>query len=915
MTKYFYNSLELFSSNTALILKDETRISYRELARLADNFLEKLQIEKKLVLIEMANELDPIVAYLACLRGNHPAMLVYPEHQELIAQIKEDYAPEIVYEKLGNKFVLNHKLNNHVPSNNFSPELALLLSSSGSTGSAKCIRLSADNLNANAESIVEYLNIDATQKTITNLPLHYSYGLSVLNSHLACGASIVVTDESVIDDSFWKLFKREKVTSLAGVPYVYEVLDRIGFQEMDLPSLQYFTQAGGRLSPELVKKFAQFAKDTKRRFYVMYGQTEATARIAYMPYDKILDYPNCMGIPIPKGKIKLYDGEKEIKKIDTPGEIVYSGPNVMMGYALNREDLSLPSQINELRTGDIACYNQEGLYYIVGRKSRFLKLFGKRVNLDEVELYLRRQGKSVICGGTDQHLIVLTTDKNELKQIKDIIISYYKLSANIVSVIYEDEIPLLPSGKPDYAKLSTIAKRITGETDMMNKPKNVVKKIASFLYTKEASTISTKPSVKECFISELGIDEVEDDDSFLTLSGDSLSYVSLSVELEKSLGFLPEKWESKTIKELEEEALNKKISSKKSNETIWNSINYFRAFAIFSIVLAHTDSITGWNIDSKFEKIILSFVKDNTILFFFISGFIFYHFSENKFEYFKFIKGKIKNLVIPYLVLSIIIIIIQYFLNDSRLLNSNWYEIKSIKSVLFVLIKGKALTPYWFVPFMFILFLMSPLFIMFTKLPTNIRNILLLLLLTAALFIHRPLYLDNTLQNLIHYSPVYLLGILSSKYKTDIYTFLKNKSLLLLIFIIGFSILQVFVNDSAQNFSPNHKLFVFNGIDFQLIQKICMCYFLMIFLHKYEDIKSPMLSLLATTSFAVYFLHYWFVYFTELYLSRHHLSNLPASVQPLMWVLYAFIFTAFSVLIALFIKKVLPSKSKYITGY
>jgi acyl-CoA synthetase (AMP-forming)/AMP-acid ligase II len=908
MTKYFFNNLELFSSNTALILKDKTSLSYAELADLADTFLKKLPNEKKLVLIEMANELDPIVAYLACLRGNHPAMLVYPENRELIAQIKEVYAPDIIYEKLNDKFVLHDNLNNNVPSNNFSPELALLLSSSGSTGSAKCIRLSADNLNANAESIAEYLNIDVSQKTITNLPLHYSYGLSILNSHLASGASIIVTDESVIDNSFWELFKRENVTSFAGVPYVYEMLDRTGFHKMDLPSLQYFTQAGGRLAPELVKKFAQYAKDTERRFYVMYGQTEATARIAYMPYDKILDYPHCMGIPIPRGEIKLYDGGKEIKKIDTPGELVYNGPNVMMGYAVNRDDLSLPSQINELKTGDIACYNKEGLYYIVGRQSRFLKLFGQRVNLDEVESYLRRQGKSVICGGTDQQLIVLITDKNELKQIKDLIISFYKLSANIVTVIQEDEIPLLSSGKPDYAKLNAFAKRIAGDAAITNKPKSIFKKIGSFFYTREASP---NRSVKECFISELGYEEVADDDCFLTLNGDSLSYVSLSVKLQKSIGFLPDKWESITIKDLEEAALNKELSSKKSIGNIWNSINYFRAIAIFSIVLAHTDLI-AWDINNKFEKITMSLVRDNAILFFFISGFIFYHFSENNFNYRKFIIGKIKNLVIPYLVLSISIIIIQYFLNGPRMLLTG-YEINSVKSVLSALIKGTALIPYWFVPFMFIMFLMSPLFIRFTKLRTSIRNILLLLLLAAAVLIHRPSDGWNPLQNLIHYTPVYLLGIISSKHKEYIYNFLKNKSLLLLIFVFGFSILQVIVNGRSDNDAS--KLFAYNGIDYQLIQKIFMCYFLMIFLHKYENIKSPILNLLASTSFAVYFLHFWFIYFTYAYLIRHPSLVLPEYMQPLMWMLYAVIFSAFSVLIALLIKKVFPSKSKYITGY
>ena len=480
MPTYFFNNLELFSSNTALILKDKTRLSYRELADLADQFLEKLPNERKLVLIEMANALEPIVAYLACLRGKHPAMLVYPENRERIAQIKEVYAPDIIYEKLHDTFVLHDHAKHNAPSHHFAPELALLLSSSGSTGSAKYIRLSADNLNANAASIVEYLNLDASQKAITNLPLHYSYGLSILNSHLACGASIVVTDASVMDDSFWALFKRENVSSFAGVPYMYDMLDRMGFQKMALPSLQYFTQAGGRLAPDLVKKFAQYAKDTKRRFYVMYGQTEATARMAYMPYDKILEYPHCVGIPIPQGEIKLYDGEKEIKKVDTPGEIVYSGPNVMMGYALNRNDLSLPSQINELKTGDIACYNKEGLFYIVGRKSRFLKLFGQRVNLDEIESYLGRQGHTVICGGTDKQLIVLTTNKNAVKEIKDLIITFYNLSATIVTVIQEDDIPLVASGKPDYAKLRAYAKSIAADADITNKPKNILNKMQSW---------------------------------------------------------------------------------------------------------------------------------------------------------------------------------------------------------------------------------------------------------------------------------------------------------------------------------------------------------------------------------------------------------------------------------------------------
>ena len=143
--------------------------------------------------------------------------------------------------------------------------------------------------------------------------------------------------------------------------------------------------------------------------------------------------------------------------------------------------------------------------------------------------------------------------------------------------------------------------------------------------------------------------------------------------------------------------------------------------------------------------------------------------------------------------------------------------------------------------------------------------------------------------------------------------FLKNKSLLLFIGVLICAVLQVFINDRSNNTAS--ELFVYNGIDFQLIQKLLMCYFLMICLHKFEHIKSPILNLLASTSFAVYFLHYWFIYFTHAYLIRHP-SIMPSQyMQPVMWLFYAILFTAFSVWIAVLIKKVFPSKSKYITGY
>ncbi|NQZ60076.1 MAG: AMP-binding protein, partial [Lentisphaeraceae bacterium] len=558
---YFFQSLESFSERTAIILKDRGRISYRELASKADDFLTQLPKEPVLIFIEMANELEAIVAYLGALRGNHPAILACPQRAELTEQIKSIYQPDAIYEKIEGKW----KLTVNTLKGDLHSDLGILLSTSGSTGSPKCIKLSQKNLNSNAKSIVEYLHIDDKQRAIANLPLYYSYGLSVLNSHLEAGASLVLTDESVADDSFWDLFKKEEVTSLAGVPYVYEMLDRRGFYDMHLPSLQYLTQAGGRLAPELARKFALDSLDKKRLFYVMYGQTEATARIAYMPPCKLIENTKCMGVPIPGGQIKLYDGQREITETDTAGELVYSGPNVMMGYAESRSDLIKPAEVKELRTGDIACKNNEGLYYIVGRQSRFLKLFGLRINLDEVETFLRRQGYEAICGGTDQQLVVLSTNIGQAAKIKEMIISQYKLSPTVVTAIEEDKIPLLPSGKINYKKLIDFAKNPNKINENFEKL-GFLKKIRNFIINTEEKA---EKCIAESFKDILGLNHIPQEENFKSLSGDSLSYVNLSIELEEKLGYLPDNWEDKSIAELKELSLQKRTINKTDNH--WKS--------------------------------------------------------------------------------------------------------------------------------------------------------------------------------------------------------------------------------------------------------------------------------------------------------------------------------------------------------
>ena len=159
------------------------------------------------------------------------------------------------------------------------PELRLLLTTSGSTGSPKLVRLSAQNLEANAASICEYLELDETERPATVLPMSYSYGMSIVNSHVLAGAALLLTGRSLLEPEFWELVRTEGATSLAGVPYTYQMYRRLGLCEMQLPRLRYLTQAGGKLPEELHRQFARWAADTGRRFYVMYGQTEASPRM------------------------------------------------------------------------------------------------------------------------------------------------------------------------------------------------------------------------------------------------------------------------------------------------------------------------------------------------------------------------------------------------------------------------------------------------------------------------------------------------------------------------------------------------------------------------------------------------------------------------------------------------------------
>lgn len=443
-------------SQTAIRTPDGGEMTYAELYDAADTFALQL-LPKSLVLILTSNSKDCLIAYIACLRHNHVALLISKETKpHLVTTLCEIYEPDYTYapEKDGG-YQLKQNNNANKAKAELHPDLALLLSTSGSTGSPKLVRLTKANLLANAASIASYLQLNSDERAITNLPFYYSYGLSVINSHLQVGATLLLTDDSIISPSFWKFFDTNQATSLAGVPYTYEMLEMFGFRKRKADHLRYITQAGGHMAASLVEKYAQWAHESNIRFYVMYGQTEATARMSYLPPELALQHSDSIGIAIPGGCFSLVDSEgNTIEQPYEVGELVYHGKNVCMGYAETRDDLS-KGNTNKgvLRTGDMAKFDENRLYYITGRRKRFLKIAGNRFGLDELEAEYRNNGITAVCGGSDSKLLVAVTQTEDVRKASDFLKNTWHLMRNQYKIIQIEKIPRSESGKILYAEI------------------------------------------------------------------------------------------------------------------------------------------------------------------------------------------------------------------------------------------------------------------------------------------------------------------------------------------------------------------------------------------------------------------------------------------------------------------------------
>jgi len=460
-----FDNLEEFSSRVALIEDGSESLSYSDLAKQSTIFSSHIK-QRSLIICLCSNTIESVIGYVGTVRAHHVGIMLSAKIDSLkLANLIEQFHPNYIW--LPTTFQANfphqvvythgryHLIQISSELHELHTDLSLLLGTSGSTGNPMMVRQSNENLISNAISICQSLKLNDLDRAITTLPMNYTYGLSIVNSQLHCGGSIVMSEATMMDRLFWDQVRDSGLTYFGGVPYTYEMLNRIGIRRLKGTSIRMLTQAGGKLSSEIATQLATSCKDLGILFYIMYGQTEATARMSVLPSESVLLHPSSIGVPIPGGAFRIVDLDDE-HELNTGevGELQYRGPNVMMGYASNYSDLARADDCNGvLRTGDLARVDEDGFYYIVGRRKRFIKLLGNRVNLDDVDKFLASNGYETASTGSDDYLLVNVVSPGSHEIIIDLVSRFISIHKSVIKIRELKEIPRNESGKVLYSEI------------------------------------------------------------------------------------------------------------------------------------------------------------------------------------------------------------------------------------------------------------------------------------------------------------------------------------------------------------------------------------------------------------------------------------------------------------------------------
>lgn len=447
--------------DSLLACDDEGRtLTYRQ-ARSASEDWRTLtsRAEKQLFILYSENSVPCLSAYFGILGAGHALMLMSADAApSTMAELEARFMPHWVVRPGIEGLSIEPSAKERPAA--LHPDLSLLLPTSGSTGAPKFARFTEAALFANASSISKYLMLGPSEHAMAHLPLHYSFGMSIVNSHAVVGARLSLTKRSIMEPSFWSRLAEQEATSFSGVPFHFEAFLRFRMESRVPQSVRSLTQAGGRLRPEHVRAMTKIANERGWSFYVMYGQTEAGPRLTYLPPAKAHSHAGSIGIPVPHVELSLVDEKGVvIEHAGVEGEVVASGPSIMMGYAAVAEDLERGDELcGRLLTGDIAKRDDDGFYWITGRKSRFIKLQGNRVSLDAIETKLGSLGADVVCVGEDDALYVVVQQAEHCESVAALVSQEFSFPIRHVNVLSVPELPRSSSNKLNFAALLQMAR-------------------------------------------------------------------------------------------------------------------------------------------------------------------------------------------------------------------------------------------------------------------------------------------------------------------------------------------------------------------------------------------------------------------------------------------------------------------------
>lgn len=443
-------------------------LTYGEIVSLRSSLLSVIP-ERELVFCLCENRVGSLAGFLSLYECKDVCLLLSAKIEKgLLKTLCETYHPsyfwmpetkcsEFTYEvvfnykgyvlcKTGNKASAMH------------PDLSMLMTTSGTTGSPKLVRHKYGNIEANARNVAKVFSWTTEECGIIDLPMQYTMGLNVICSHLHAGAKVLLIEANLMNPKFWNFIKEQRSTNFTGVPFSYEILSKLRFAKMDLPYLATLAEGGGKLSDTLFSLFANYAEEKGKRFFATFGTTETSARLAYLPPECATTHIGSIGRAIPEGKLVLV-GEKgqEVTESGIEGELRYEGPNVTMGYGTCIDDLQKGDEFGGVyETGDVAKMDADGFFYIVGRKKRFLKLFGLRVSLDQSERIIKDHfGIECACTGDDTQMRIYITDRGLIEDVRQFMVEKTGLKATCFAVKIIDSIPHFESGKVNYRQLES----------------------------------------------------------------------------------------------------------------------------------------------------------------------------------------------------------------------------------------------------------------------------------------------------------------------------------------------------------------------------------------------------------------------------------------------------------------------------